>query len=275
MLNYELQCIWQVSPRQRELSGHIEDAKRFLNDWLITNSNQKCIKNDYTQLAVLSLLFLGGTLPPEYSNNPIRAPGAYHHARWMSQVLYTIKIALLRNQLSDIFEDELLESITSLALFLSVFYSKMWLSCSNTVDAPVNDLIALKTLTNITKQTLNSPSLWPIGFHSFAQSSQKKLENHLSYLSERISVFALFSDKLSDSNKRSMKKEMMKHLRSTHVTPEIQQMPFAINFTSKSLRNFIGGESKIILIYWILIHHSSLFLSTNGKIIRTVEKQRN
>ena len=71
MLDFEPQYIWQVSPRQKELLGHIEDAKRFLNDWLITNSNQKCIKNDYTQLAVLSLLFLGGTVPPEYSNNPI------------------------------------------------------------------------------------------------------------------------------------------------------------------------------------------------------------
>ena len=41
----------------------------------------------------------------------IKDPRALHHARWMSKALYTLKIALFRDQLEDIYEVEQLEDI--------------------------------------------------------------------------------------------------------------------------------------------------------------------
>jgi len=46
-------------------------------------------KKDYQELAVLSILLLGGNQPAtqQYS---IHAPGAITHARWMLKVMYTL-----------------------------------------------------------------------------------------------------------------------------------------------------------------------------------------
>ena len=49
------------------------------------------LREDYKELALISLLYLGGSLS---SPIPIYAPGAHHHARLMSKIIYTIMIAL-------------------------------------------------------------------------------------------------------------------------------------------------------------------------------------
>ena len=40
----------------------------------------------------------------ETKHGTIRKPGAMHKARWMSKVLYSIKICLLKNQISLLFK---------------------------------------------------------------------------------------------------------------------------------------------------------------------------
>ena len=98
------------------------------------------MRNDYFEFAAISLLFLGGAMPEERKASPIHAPGAHHHARWMSKVIFTIKIALFQDQLTDFYSEEHLTMITSLAVFLATFYSKMWLLSTNSADAAQNDL---------------------------------------------------------------------------------------------------------------------------------------
>ena len=49
------------------------------------------LRENYKELALISLLYLGGSLS---SPVPIYAPVAHQHARWMSKIIYTIKIAL-------------------------------------------------------------------------------------------------------------------------------------------------------------------------------------
>ena len=48
----------------------------------------------------------------------MKAPGARHHARWMSKVIYTIKIAMFQDQLKCDISESLLTKIVDLARFL-------------------------------------------------------------------------------------------------------------------------------------------------------------
>ena len=51
---------------------------------------------------------------------PIYAPGAHSHARWMAKIIYTIKKALFRDQLKELFKPQILHSIQNLATVLSL-----------------------------------------------------------------------------------------------------------------------------------------------------------
>src|ERR1043165_10289674 len=52
-------------------------------------------REDYKELLTLNLIFLGG-IPP--LGVRFRVPGAYHHARWMSKIIFIMKIYLFRHQ---------------------------------------------------------------------------------------------------------------------------------------------------------------------------------
>ena len=148
---------------QRELSLLVKQIVPFLKDWL-KNSSKSKLRHDYLELATLLLIFLGGTLPESMKNATIKAPGAIHHARWMSKALYTLKIALFRQQLIGIYKAEQLEDISRLAIFLSVFYTKAWLTCTSASDAPYNDFELMKKLLNIEKSINSNPKPWPASF---------------------------------------------------------------------------------------------------------------
>ena len=53
-------------------------------------------REDYLELLQLCLVFLGGQ--SEGKAIQFRAPGALHHARWMSKAIYAIKIMLFQDQ---------------------------------------------------------------------------------------------------------------------------------------------------------------------------------
>ena len=48
-------------------------------------------REDYRELLMLAIVCLGGEVP----SFQFRLPGPDHHARWMSKVIYTLKIKLL------------------------------------------------------------------------------------------------------------------------------------------------------------------------------------
>ena len=65
----------------------------------------------------------------------------------MSKALYTLKIAVYRDQLQEVYSQEELLQIASLATFLSLFYTEIWLTCTRAGDSPLNDLKFFKKLT--------------------------------------------------------------------------------------------------------------------------------
>ena len=74
----------------------------------------------------------------------VKAPGARPHARWMSKVIYFLKIVLFRKQLTEALPHDRLEIITNLAIFLCLNYVESWTISSVALDAAKNDLMKHK-----------------------------------------------------------------------------------------------------------------------------------
>ena len=116
----------------------------------------------------------------------------------MARIIYTLKIALLRHHLTDVYDEEFLEDICSLAFFLSLYYVKPWLSCQKAAESPKMDIQMIKQFQQVIKQ----PGKFSTRFVEFAIVGQKKLMDHLWYLSERLVPLCLFSDSTPTSEKK-------------------------------------------------------------------------
>ena len=106
----------------RYLKGKIGEVLGFLNTFLASDT---VLRDDYRQLAELSFLLLGG-------NGGVinmHAPGASHHARWMSSMIYTMKITLFRHQLVLVFQEKVLDMIQELAIYLGQVLANLYASC--------------------------------------------------------------------------------------------------------------------------------------------------
>ena len=100
-------------------------------------------RDDYRELLELTIIFLGDT-PPRGVR--IMAPGAMHRARWMSKLLYCVKIWLFRAQFRLTAREE--TAVRDMSLFGCLLYTKAWTLCSKPAAAPNNDLSFLKVAKN-------------------------------------------------------------------------------------------------------------------------------
>ena len=127
--------------------------------------------------------------------------------------------------------------------FSSVLHAKAWLDATKGSDAPVNDIQLYKDLGALAQIS---------GFSVAAHKAHKVLNRHSCYLTEEVSVFSLFSDKLFANEK-------------TKIALELKNVgkPLAINFgkptllfsqVKSELSSYIGKRS------WLLFHN----LNNNG-----------
>ena len=124
IINTDDYCLVDIPSGQRELLTLVNETKEFLQNWLL-GSTKTSLRKDYLELTTLSLIYLGGTLPEGINEFNVKAPGAYHHARWMAIAIYTIKIAMYQHQLQCVYTTEQLQSLTSLAIFLCIFMQSL------------------------------------------------------------------------------------------------------------------------------------------------------
>ena len=94
--------------------------------------------DDYREFLELCMIFVGGN-KESYIFKEFKAPGGVSNARWMSKAIYAIKIVLFRRQFT--LPPELLEGLTSVALFVAVVYGKFWFQAPLAHLAAFNDLI--------------------------------------------------------------------------------------------------------------------------------------
>ena len=222
--------IFNTKSFSRTLISDIREAKKFLISWL---ENEKSIREDYLEMAKLCLVYIGGELPKKYSKLKLRAPSAYHHARWMSKVLYVLKIAMLNPTFV-----ENIEEIRSLALFYSVYYARAWLTSMFAADAPLQDLTCIKNL----EKVCNDKGKWPELFQRIARAAFEKLILHTWYLSERLVPLVLFSDKLDNSDKDIIRSAILDY-ESQQPQHKEQQRPECTSFIDKGLKRFVGPDS--------------------------------
>ena len=235
----------------RDLIGNVNETVEFLQNWL-SNDGKNCARKDYKELAILALIFLNGS--NKFTENyKLLAPGACHHARWMSRIIYTFKIALLRNQLHDTFNLDLLNNITSLALFFAVFYVKQWFGASVGCEAPKSDLLWLKQFHKILLHSTRFPKL----FSKLAVVSKQKLLDHTWYLSERLVTFSLFSDQITIDEKQVIRKAILSHQKNQ--TNSDMQLPQINSYQCEllQLKDFVGPDSWTFLNLLVLNDESS------------------
>lgn len=219
----------------REISSRVSSTIQYLESWL-ENNNKSCLRGDYKEMVVLALLFLKESSSETVS---IMSPGACHHARWMSRVIYTLKIAIFQRQLQNVFDLELIEKITSLALFLCLFYSKSWLCAASRTDAPKMDLMLIKDL----QKVINIPEKYPKYFGEFADKVQTKFADHLWYLSERLVPLCLFSDLTTVQEKQSVRQALLK-FQGMDTSRNMLMPCFSLSASSKyQLKDFVGPDS--------------------------------
>ena len=112
----------------------LKEAKDVL-DW----ANKEYLNNnwprgDYKELVELLIIYLGGKI----YNFKFRITGADHHARWMSKIIYCLKISLLINQYK--LDDESKAKLLECAKFQSIIYCKYWFMTPFAAAAPLLDL---------------------------------------------------------------------------------------------------------------------------------------
>ena len=159
-----------------------------------TNRKEQMIRDDYRECAELMLILL--------DQNPLRGvhwlqPGAYHHARWLSCVLYTAKMYAFSAHMK--YDETKIDNLRRICTFNALLYVKAWLSATSAADAPGNDL-----------------DMWiDLSWYKEVDSDDatvalNALNRHFWYLTEEIAPFSLFSDHVTDNEKREIARQLLK-----------------------------------------------------------------
>ena len=119
--------------------------------------------------------YLGGSV----KNFKFEIPGADHHARWMSKVIYCLQLALLSDQY--ILKPEVMSKILECASFQSIIYCKYWFQCPIPVMALLLDFQYYGKLLN-----------WEQVSSVQAFSLTKLLFKHHGYLTPELVALSLF-----------------------------------------------------------------------------------
>ncbi len=140
-------------------------------------------RGDYRELVSLTLLYLNAD---NYENN-LKHPGALHHARWMSKLLYSIKMNLLGDKIinelpkGSIFCRNQRNLIHRFIPFIIYCYVPWWLTAPISSSAPENDL---HLINSIIHKEMRDPVI--------SNAALACLKNHMWYLTEEMLPLALF-----------------------------------------------------------------------------------
>ena len=162
----------QVAPYRSDLVDFIHKQLQFQQP-----------RNDYKEFLELSLVYLGET---PTSGIHFQAPGAIHRARWMTKVIYSIRMWLFRRQFKMTRAE--LKSIRDMAIFAVKVYLRAWITAPRSIEAPLNDFTLMRALLEYPHTAISA-------------ATSHKLGLHLWYLSEELITLALFGSRVSAETK--------------------------------------------------------------------------
>lgn len=192
---------------------------------VLDKKNRYLPRDDYKEFCQLTLIILGVTIP----GYKFKRPGAQHHARWMSKVIYCLKMYLFRNQLN--YSQEFTKKLLDFCLFVSFIYARFWIECPLASEAPLNDLNLYKDLHKyaaINKQ--------------ISKCGLEKLAKHLWYLSQELVPLSLFSNNVTIQEKKCIIENMKRCTDSNWKKREIR-LDDSANLHRKSLSDLVGPSS--------------------------------
>lgn len=149
-------------------------------------------RDDYKELLELSLIFLGH-VPPRGIR--FYKPGAYHHARWMAKVIYSLKIYIFRKCFKLAKKEE--KGIFDVCIFTVFLYLKEWYECPLAASSPKNDLDFIKALIHFREVDPDSAAI-----------VLNKLSLHLWYLAPETAAMAFFDRSVPLEIKSNMVKAL-------------------------------------------------------------------
>ncbi|KAG0694931.1 hypothetical protein GWK47_027091 [Chionoecetes opilio] len=144
-------------------------------------------RDDYKELAELSILFLGGALP----KTSIRSPGALHRARWMARIIYALKMILFREQLTGVVTPREMSALQRFSSFATEIYVLRWFESTVPSYAPANDLGFAKDILQYHDESIRKACFTTLSCHFW-------------YLSEDLIGLSLFDSRLPVSDKQAI-----------------------------------------------------------------------
>lgn len=191
---------------------------------------KKIARDDYKELLQLTIIFLGGADP---ENIRFRAPGADHHARWMSKALYSLKIFLFASQVN--MHQSVKNGLRDFCLFVVLIYTKSWFHCVRPLEAPKQDLDFLKAIRQFDQID-----------RQISSAVLRKIRGHLWYLSPETIALSFFDDNVTLEEKRQLSHKLNAMLPPDECTSVNKFTPNQDHFNvlgEKQLDYFITEET--------------------------------
>lgn len=165
------------------------------------HSRNGFVRDDYKDITELALKFLQG------GRNALKANQSEFHAlidpsnaRFMATCIQSLKCYLFRNSLNwDSPERaEIKENLERFCVFVSTIYVSYWNQTNNLFDAPLNDLNLLQDI-----QRYRSID------ETVANKAIAAMNRHLHYMGEELAPLSLFSSKISNDVKNTMREKFV------------------------------------------------------------------
>ena len=123
-----------------------QEAKEYLGI-VITLKTFPKIRTDYIRLCELGSFYLGNEVPNFY----LHQPPACHKARFMANGIYLLMLQLTHKKLKFMSVEEI-EDVNKITHFVAIFYIPWFLKSSIIIQAPPNDLKAIKVAESIEEE---------------------------------------------------------------------------------------------------------------------------
>lgn len=178
--------------RNAEVLAAVQSDMQSVLEFTQSQLHMPHAREDYREMLELAVIFLGGT--PSRGIR-FRAPGAMHHARWMSKILYSFKIWMFRNQFKLTSREN--KGIRNICIFVVKEYLRAWFTAPLPLQAPRNDLKLLQRFVAYKEENPEKSTV-----------AVDKLSRHLWYLREHLIALAFFDSNVSAEEKRNMIKAL-------------------------------------------------------------------
>lgn len=186
-----------------------------------------------------------------------RAPGANHHARWMSKALYAFKLYIFKKQFK-INATEVNE-LRYVCLFLINIYIVSWFNAPIAIKSPHQDL-------NMAKNLYEFRSI----HKKISDAATSTILRHLWYLSEELIGLALFDDTVSVEIKR----QTVKAIKTRNSNPSNFKKFIAKDIKlliSMNISDFASKQSLFLFKQFELPHN---FMDKDPKLWESDESYR-